>query len=89
VGSNCTLIAQLEFAGRMAVQAFVCWNAPLTETAMEVSETPPLLVSVTVCAVESCPVMVPGKVSALTDRASWAGPARSRSAPPSAFRTRR
>ncbi len=41
---------------------------------MEVRGTPPLLVSVTVCAVESCPESVLVKVSAVAERVSVAGP---------------
>ncbi len=37
---------------------------------MEVSGTPPLLVSVTVCAAESCPSTVLGKVSEVGESAS-------------------
>ena len=37
---------------------------------MEASGTPPLLVSVTVCALDSCPVTVPVKVSVVVESAS-------------------
>ena len=81
VGSNCTLIVQLELAGRVAVQGSVTSNsaapAPATETAMEVSATPPLLVSVTesFCEIgEICPTFVLGKLSEVAERGSVAGP---------------
>ena len=41
---------------------------------MEVSGTLPVLVSVTVCAVESCPESVSGKASEVAERVSVAEP---------------
>ena len=68
-------------AGRVAVQGSVTSNsaapAPATETAMEVSATPPLLVSVTesFCEIgEICPTFVLGKLSEVAERVSVAGP---------------
>lgn len=63
-------MAQLEFAARLAVQSLVCWKGPLTEITIKVNGTPPLLVSVTVCALESCPTTVAAKVSVVGEIAS-------------------
>src|SRR5271165_2446607 len=70
LGAKKTENAQLACPVSCVPQLLDAWNAPLAETAIEVSGRSPLLVKLTVCAGESCPTTVPGKLSAVAPSAS-------------------